>query len=77
MGRAQVPDKKAKPIEVGVGGGGVAGGNKPLVVPINIVCAPEPLQNEIKTVCLHYVCILYSIRNVYFFANFCYTLNRS
>ncbi|XP_065367363.1 SNF-related serine/threonine-protein kinase isoform X2 [Calliphora vicina] len=39
VGRAQVPDKKAKPLE----------GGKQMVVPINIVCAPEPIQNEIKT----------------------------
>ncbi|KAM7342198.1 SNF related kinase isoform 2-T2 [Cochliomyia hominivorax] len=39
VGRAQVPDKKAKPLE----------GGKQMVVPINIVCAPDPIQNEIKT----------------------------
>lgn len=48
VGRAQVPDKKAKPLE----------GGKQMVVPINIVCAPEPIQNEIKTVCLHFLTYL-------------------
>lgn len=50
MGRAQVPDKNTKPFEGGGGGG------KPLMVPINIVCAPEPIQNlnEVKTVCSHF-----------------------
>ncbi|XP_075166516.1 SNF related kinase isoform X2 [Haematobia irritans] len=48
VGRAQVPDKKGKPFE---SGGGGAGSGKPLLVPINIVCTPEPLQNlnEAKT----------------------------
>lgn len=39
LGRAQVPDKNTKPLD----------GGKQMVVPINIVCAPEPLQNENKT----------------------------
>ncbi|XP_073812329.1 SNF related kinase isoform X2 [Musca autumnalis] len=41
-GRAQVPDKKT----IGVGGGI---GGKPMMVPINIVCAPETTQNDLKT----------------------------
>ncbi|XP_005177102.1 SNF-related serine/threonine-protein kinase isoform X2 [Musca domestica] len=46
-GRAQVPDKKTA--GVGVGGIGGGGGKQPMMVPINIVCAPEPMQNDLKT----------------------------
>ncbi|XP_061392038.1 SNF-related serine/threonine-protein kinase [Musca vetustissima] len=43
-GRAQVPDKKTG----GLVGGSIGG--KPMMVPINIVCAPaEPMQNDLKT----------------------------
>lgn len=44
-----MPDKKAKPLE----------GGTQMVVPINIVCAPAPIPNEIKTVCFHYLTTIY------------------
>lgn len=44
-----MPDKKTA--GVGVGGIGGGGGKQPMMVPINIVCAPEPMQNDLKTVC--------------------------
>lgn len=49
VGRSQVPDKKVKPVE---------GGNQ-MVVPINIVCPPNPMQNEIKTVCSYFQLLFY------------------